>query len=360
MPTITERRNDDGSRSFVAQVRIKGFKASNKTFHQSDYPTQKDASKAAADWADRQEKTLKELRERGTGAVRTDVASLKVKDVVKEYLDDPETKKLLTYDERARQLAWWSENYDVRTLSFINGPRLLEARKKLIELGHAAGTVNRYLAALRKCMNWGRLFGLVPPEAVFPKGLLLTEPKAVERFLSDDELSRVLEAARDFSPTMYAAIVYAIGVGVRASEQLRLCWGDVGSTTAIKVTKSDTSRRAHTPPAVLQALKELQDPKVSPLPSVRVFLDEEGEPMQDYQLIDRWQKIRATAGVPDVRWHDLRHSCASILIQNGASLAEVAAQLGHKNIATSKRYAHLVPGHKPTGADALNAKLVRR
>ena len=60
-----------------------------------------------------------------------------------------------------------------------------------------------------------------------------------------------------------------------------------------------------------------------------------------------------------MRWHDLRHASASFLIQGGATLAEVAHQLGHKNVATSKRYAHLVPGAKPTGADKLNEKLRR-
>jgi len=58
-----------------------------------------------------------------------------------------------------------------------------------------------------------------------------------------------------------------------------------------------------------------------------------------------------------VRWHDLRHAAASFLIQGGATLAEVAHQLGHLSTQTSARYAHLVPGAKPTGADALNEKL---
>jgi site-specific recombinase XerD len=94
-----------------------------------------------------------------------------------------------------------------------------------------------------------------------------------------------------------------------------------------------------------------------PLPTRHVFAHDDGTALENYELIDRWQKVRKAAKVEDVRWHDLRHASASFLIQNGASLAEVAHQLGHLNVATSKRYAHLVPGAKPTGADKLNEKL---
>jgi site-specific recombinase XerD len=110
------------------------------------------------------------------------------------------------------------------------------------------------------------------------------------------------------------------------------------------------------PPAVVEALKLLRDEKVAPHPTRYVFADGQGELLPNYYIVDRWEKITA-AKLPDVRWHDLRHASASFLIQGGASLAEVAHQLGHKNVATSKRYAHLVPGAKPIGADKLNEKL---
>ena len=51
------------------------------------------------------------------------------------------------------------------------------------------------------------------------------------------------------------------------------------------------------------------------------------------------------AGIEDFRWHDLRHSCASYLAMNGASLAEIAEILGHKTLQMVKRYAHLSDAH---------------
>lgn len=55
-----------------------------------------------------------------------------------------------------------------------------------------------------------------------------------------------------------------------------------------------------------------------------------------------WERIREAAGIPDVRLHDLRHHYASILASGGASLQMIGQLLGHKRIATSQRYAHLV------------------
>jgi integrase len=359
MATITEHKNGDGSRSFTAQVRIKPFNASSKTFHERDFPARKDAKKAAESWAGELEKTLRE--QKGRGGIRQDVASLSLRKLADEYLADPETKALATYDERERQIAWWVNRYGAtKTLEFPSPILLREARDALAAEGYEPGTVNRYLAAARAMVNFGRASGLLPPNLVWPPRLMLTEPKARERFLNDAELGRVLEEARAKSVLMYASVMFAIGVGCRQSEQLRVRWGDIdekSGTVAIRVTKTNTSRRAHMPAAVLGALKELRGKKVAPMPMRYVFVDETGEPLKAHVLIDLWEKVREAAKVEDVRWHDLRHASASFLIQGGATLAEVAHQLGHLNVATAKRYAHLVPGAKPTGADKLNEKL---
>ncbi len=359
MATVSERKNRDGTRSFVAWVRLKPFKPSSKTFHERDFPGgRKDAKKAATGWAEELEKSLRE--QRGRGAVRTDMASLTLHRLADEYLADPETKALSTYDERSMQIAWWVNKYGSTKALEFPSPVLLRGAREMLSAEYQAGTVNRYLAAARAMVNFGRATGLLPSNLVWPPKLMLTEPKARERFLDDEELGRVLEAANAESALMGAAVIFAIGVGCRQSELLRVRWGDVDEATgtvAIRVTKTDTSRRAHMPAAVSEALKKLRGEKVRPMPRMHVFADESGQPLKSHVLIDRWEKIRKAAKVEDVRWHDLRHAAASFLIQGGSTLAEVAHQLGHKNVATAKRYAHLVPGAKPTGADKLNEKL---
>jgi integrase len=359
MPTINERKNGDGTRSYVAQVRIKPFGPSSKTFHQRDFATRKEAKKAAEDWAANLTQTLRQQKIRG--AVHSDVGNLKLQDLIEKYLADPEVKALATFDQRHMHLTWWTNRYgSMRALEFPN-PILLRDARDALSVKHEPGTVNRYLAAIRACLNFARAAGLVPTNLVWPPRLMLTEAKARETYLTDEQLKRVLEAASAESPLMGAAVMFAVGVGCRQSEQLRVRWGDVdekSATVAITVTKTETSRRAHLPPAVLQALKALRGDKVLPMPKRFVFTSD-GEPVKAHALIDRWEKVRKVAGLPTLRWHDLRHASASFLIQSGATLAEVAHQLGHKNIVTAKRYAHLVPGAKPTGADKLNEKLKR-
>ncbi|KVP08938.1 integrase [Burkholderia ubonensis] len=61
-----------------------------------------------------------------------------------------------------------------------------------------------------------------------------------------------------------------------------------------------------------------------------------------WKLKDEWVKARTKAGHPDVRFHDLRHSAASEMINAGIDLYTVGGVLGHKTTTSTKRYAHLV------------------
>ncbi len=63
------------------------------------------------------------------------------------------------------------------------------------------------------------------------------------------------------------------------------------------------------------------------------------------------------AGIADFKWHDLRHSCASYLAMNGASLAEIAEVLGHKTLQMVKRYAHLSDAHTSKVVARMNEKI---
>jgi integrase len=87
-----------------------------------------------------------------------------------------------------------------------------------------------------------------------------------------------------------------------------------------------------------------------------VFINESGNPVDPDNFRKRvWPKILAKAGLRQIRIHDLRHTYASLLIQNGESLAYVQEQMGHHSIrVTVDTYGHLVPGGNRAAVDRLD------
>jgi hypothetical protein len=114
------KRNKDGSTSYIAQVRCAGFKLAAKSF-----PKRCDAE----GWAEQLEASLRAQRTRGV--VRHDVATLTVDKLLLDFLVDPETTALRTFDDQYRLCAWWIQEFGrVRCVEF-NVLRVREARDKL-------------------------------------------------------------------------------------------------------------------------------------------------------------------------------------------------------------------------------------
>ena len=343
---IRSERNADGSTSYHAQLAVKPFPRVQQTF-----PT----LAGAIDWRSGTKAELQKQRQ--GGGARPELATLTLAGLNTEYLKDPETVALADYNDRKRRLAWWSVNCGaVKVLDFgvLQGR---QARDALIP-GRSAATVDRYIASQSASWNWGRAAGLVPKDRAWIPGLMLTEPDARTRYLSDDELKAVLKAAQAHSPTMVAATTLALATGVRSGEMLRLTWADVDfarSSIRLLLTKNGTARSVHLPSIAADALKAVKAGTV--VSTTNVFLYRDGTPMTGDRLHHAWCDIRTAAGLENFRWHDFRHSCASFLAQHGSSLIEIGSVLGHKRAQTTLKYSHLVTGKPVTGSAALDEKL---
>ena len=345
MATIRRHRSKGGAVSFTATVRINPFPPACKTL-----AVRKDVEV----WARDLERELRKQRDRR--GLRPDVPRMTVAQLVTEFLEDPETKGLRYYSSLALLCAWWVGHYGATRVMELNVLQLREARATL-KTGRAAGTVNRYLSAMRSAWNWGRAAGLVPHEQAWPSRLLLTEPKGRVRYLTDDELMRLLKAASEHSPTMYGAVLVSIGCGVRQSELLRLRWADVDldqQRIRVLLTKNNESRSVYLPGVVEEALRTLKRGSVI---GQTVVADQAGQAARKDWLEYQWRCIRAAADLRDFRWHDLRHSCASFLAQQGATLLEIGSVLGHRSPSVTMRYSHLVQGAPVTGHAKLDEKL---
>lgn len=351
MATIVKRKGRGGAVRYLAQARVTGFKPVGKSFG---------TKQEARQWADKLEAEWR--AQRGRGGLREDVGRLTIAKLVQEHLADQDIKKLRTYDDRERLLAWWVNRYaDVKVIDF-GVVRLREAREALTRKRGPA-TTNRYLSDMRACWNWAVSAGLIPQTHGWPKRLMMKEPRGRVRYLSDAEIAALLKAA-DEDTVMHAAITVSILTGVRQGELLRLEWRDLDltgdrsatkkPTLSVRESKTDTPRLVYLPPNAVEALQRLRKlPVVSP---VHVLLNTDGQPLRKSLLEHRWRKIRKAAKLVDFHWHDLRHTCASILLQHGATLPMVGAVLGHKSPSMTMRYAHLVQGAPVTGHDVLDSK----
>src|ERR1019366_4341752 len=140
-------------------------------------------------------------------------------------------------------------------------------------------------AAQRSAWRWGQAAGLVPRDHAWAPRLMPKEPRGRVRYLSDQELSALLEAAKAKSAVLHAAIVLSIGTGVRKGELLRLTWSDVDfgrSRIQLLETKNGEARAVHLPASAAQALRDL---KAGPVVSAtHVFCGADGKPLTWHQL----------------------------------------------------------------------------
>ncbi|MFN7432137.1 MAG: tyrosine-type recombinase/integrase [Betaproteobacteria bacterium] len=214
-------------------------------------------------------------------------------------------------------------------------------------------TVNRYRQALSAVLTWAQHKRLTPKGWAHPVRPLRSEREdnARVRFLSADERQRLLAAARISAwPKLYLLILMALTTGARRGELLGLRHRDLDleiKTASVATTKNGEPRVLPLTDAVVNEIKRHGSPHPDALLFPGRFRTE-----QPYAIEEAWRRCLRNARVRNCRFHDLRHSCASYLAQNGAGLLEIADVLGHKSLKMTQRYSHLTVEHK--------AKLVRR
>lgn len=354
--SFVTKKARDGTESYLALVRVGKFKPTSRTFKSME---------AARAWAAEKVADLK-------GAdvdTPAEITSLTISQLLTKYLaalrDDPEGTAPKTYSAYCEWANWWKAEFGNEKVSEFGLHKINDARRRLLGTkGRLTGrkwspiTVNRHLSLMRSAWNWARNTGWIPlkQDRMWPTNLMLKE-KARIRFLSSEELDAVM-AAVDSDQVMKAAILVAISTGVRQGELLGLKWADINFAKqhlTLLETKTDTARRVYIPSAAVEALQGLKArPVVSP---IWVFLTRDGKPMTAPTLNARWREIRKAAKLEDFRWHDLRHTCASYLAQNGSTLLEIGGVLGHKSPTMTAKYSHLVQGAPVTGHAALDAML---
>jgi integrase len=202
-------------------------------------------------------------------------------------------------------------------------------------------TANRYLAALSGAFTtavkeWGWL-----EENPLQKVSKFKEGKARDRFLNKEEVVTLLSVCKNSkSSHLYPITLFALSSGARKGEIVGLKWRDIDfarATVAFRDTKNGETRTVPLGPQIVECLLEERKKRV--ILSEFVFPSSDGKQPADIRTA--WENAIEEAGLKDICFHILRHTCASHLAMAGASTLEIAALLGHKTLAMVKSYSHL-------------------
>jgi len=250
----------------------------------------------------------------------------------------------------------------------------------------SAATVKKMHVVLRKALSQAVSDGLIPRNAADGvKPPRVSAPGEEIKPLNSEECRAFLEASR--GERLEALYVLAVHCGLREGELLALLWEDVdfeGAKPALLVrhtltrgedgrgwivgasTKSGKGRRVRLTRQAIAALKDHRKRQLEERMRLAglwqdqglVFPNETGSLFNPSNLRNRsFKRIKARSGVrQDLRFHDLRHTCATLLLSEGVNAKVVSEMLGHASIAiTLNTYSHVLPDMQDSAVEAMEA-----
>jgi len=332
------------------------------------------------------EKLAKAVVDR-TGGLTYDAGSMTVAEYPQGWLTDAvrDTVRQRTY-ERYEQIvrvhlipAW--PRMKLKKLTPADVRRLYQEK---LDSGLAPRTVQYIHSTLHKALKQAVADGLIPRNVA--AAVKAPRPKKKEiRPLSPEQVCTLLEAAR--SDRFEALYVLAVHCGLREGELLGLKWEDLdleAGTLAVRRTLSETrtghlfeapkngkGRNIKLTAGAVEALKRHRKRQLEERMRLArlwedhglVFPNQVGKTMNASNLTSRsFKPILERAGLPhSVRLHDLRHTCATVLLSRNVHPKFVQELLGHANIAiTLNTYSHVLPGMGDQTAAAMESVLPGR
>ena len=228
------------------------------------------------------------------------------------------------------------------------------------DLRHIPYQANRCLEVVSKMFVLAEMWGLQPDGSNPRKHIRKYPEEKRERFLSAAEMRRIGEVLREMEskrielPSAILAARLLILTGCRLGEIMTLKWDYiVFDECALRLPDSKTGAKVvHVGQPVVDLLLRAQRIDVNPWVISGTL---PGKPLSDLQPF--WQRVRARAGLKDVRIHDLRHTFASAAVASGQGLPMIGKLLGHTQVQTTARYAHLAAEPVRVAADAVAQNL---
>jgi integrase len=211
---------------------------------------------------------------------------------------------------------------------------------RLVDSIRGAVLANRTLEDVRAILNHALNLGWTQRNVAL--NLRKRRELARERYLRREEVWILLNALPDIPSA--DLIRFLVLTGCRVNEARQLMWSDIQGDIWIKRAVTTKARRSHAVPLLPATLALVGRQKDR---GPYVFSRRDGGPIGSIQKV--WETARRKAGFHGLRVHDLRHTVASLALQNGVALPVVGRMLGHSTPAVTSRYAHLEVEHLRDG-----------
>ena len=352
LATITKRLTKDNKPYYTAQVRLKGYPPQTQSFNRLT-----DAKK----WVQDTESAIREGRHFRTAEAKKHSLAELIDRYIKDVLPNKTIKLAGT---QKQQLTWWRDKIGSYLLADVTPALIVQCRDELSNNVNFKGkqntpaTVVRYMAALSHAFTIAVNEWQWVDDTPMRKVKKPTESRGRVRFLDDTERERLLTACKESPNTqLYICVVLALSTGMRQGELMNLTWKDVDLNEGYCIlheTKNGERRRVTLSGYALDLLKE--HGKLRHIGTPLLFPSERIS-SKPIDLKKAFATAMRIADVNEFHWHDLRHSTASYLAMNGASLAEIAEVLGHKTLSMVKRYSHLSDSHVSNVVASMNEKI---
>ena len=286
---------------------------------------------------------------RGKHGFKKEEKSIRFKEFAEEYIRNY---------AKANKRSWQTDEYMLKRLKLFFGDKALKEinslmveqfRTTLLEEELTKSTANRYLALLKKMFNLAIDWGYLKENHVAKVKLYSEKDNLKERILADEEEQELLKAT---STHLRPIVITAIHTGMRKGEILSLKWSQVDLSSGIIKVENTKSGKPRLIPINELLFKELLKLKNQNGKSQYVFLNPETqEPLKDIKK--SFSGATGRAKIKDLRFHDLRHTFASRLIQKGVDLITVKELLGHHSVRVTERYTHSGIEQKKEAVEAL-------
>ena len=222
---------------------------------------------------------------------------------------------------------------------------------------------NRCLEMVSKMFNLAEMWGWRPENTNPRRYIKAFRERKRERYLTKEETRKVVgiitdPLLTDLNCSAAYCLLLLLNTGCRLSEILTLRWEFVDEENSrLRLPDSKTGARdVYVSKAVLNILNDIRICPYRPITNPYVIWGQKPDSyLKDIQ--HRWQRFRKRAGVPDVRIHDLRHTFASYAVSQGMSLPMIGRLLGHTQIQTTARYAHLMSDAVIAAADQVSQRI---